>query len=138
MVLAFNLNSLKMGLGDENDQNNQPPGGYDVVKVTGTKSANCVYSCDTVTAYLHVTDTWQTFNLAGFTGLSNVTVYQQVYYVNGVATITPERPEEIDAVAVVAVTSAAPATGDPAPAPSLAATLVLVPNLTHLYQRFRF
>ncbi len=43
--------------------------------------------------------------------------------VGGVATITPERPEEIDAVAVVAVTSAAPATGDPAPAPSLAATL---------------
>jgi hypothetical protein len=83
---AFNLQSMKLGLGDDNDQ---VDGGYDLVTVTGVKSANCTYSCGPVSMTLQVTNDWQTFDFSGFTGLASVTVYQQIYTVDGVPTLDP-------------------------------------------------
>ena len=83
---AFNLESLKLGLGDWNDQATD---GYDAVTIVGVKAANCQFDCGQVSQTLHVTYDWTQFDLTGFTGLASVTVMQQIYIVNGHAAFTP-------------------------------------------------
>ncbi|MBS0332174.1 MAG: PEP-CTERM sorting domain-containing protein [Proteobacteria bacterium] len=72
---AFNLNSLKLGLGGSNYQ---VDGGFDLVTITGQKSANCQVDCANPTITLQVGYDWTPFVLSGFTGLSSVTVFQQI------------------------------------------------------------
>ena len=67
---VFDFLSLKLGLGDFNS------GASDTVMVTGTK-ANCAMNC-LVSANLTITNLFQTFNLAGFTGLSQVSFGQHI------------------------------------------------------------
>jgi hypothetical protein len=67
---AFDLDSLALGLGNYNDN------ASDQVTITGIK-ANCVTDC-TVSQVLTVTEIFQPFTLVGFTGLSSVSVGQQV------------------------------------------------------------
>lgn len=67
---VFDLLSLKLGLGDFNS------GSSDTVLVTGAK-ANCSIDC-LVSLNLTITNVFQTFDLAGFTGLSQVTFGQHI------------------------------------------------------------
>jgi PEP-CTERM motif len=68
---AFNLLSLDLGLGQYNQ------GSSDSVTISGTK-ANCSANC-AVSTMLTVTDAFQSFSLAGFTGLSSISVGAQQF-----------------------------------------------------------
>jgi hypothetical protein len=83
---AFNLNGFRMGLGDWNDQ---AMGGYDLVTITGQKSADCVNDCADPTVTVHVGYNWTLYDLSGFTGLSSVTVSQPTFIQNGLPAIDP-------------------------------------------------
>ena len=83
---AFDLQSFWMGLGAWNDQ---AMGGHDLVTLTGQKAANCQFDCTDPTITVPVGYQWTIFDLSGFTGLSSLTISQQVYTLDGLPTTDP-------------------------------------------------
>lgn len=102
---AFDFQSLRLGLGDFN------LGTLDIVTLTGTK-AGCVTGC-TVSADLQVGPGFKSFTLDGFTGLSSLSIGQQMTLdANGLPM------SDIGFLAFDDLSVAAPGVGEPVPEPA--------------------